>query len=75
MLPVGAEYQDRPENGLSCAACTLFRPPRSCEIVPGDISPGGWCKFFDPAGLNRHRDQNNLGRWTPGNPVSPSGSC
>jgi hypothetical protein len=42
-----AEYQNRPENGLTCAACSLFRQPRSCEIVEGDISPNGWCKFFD----------------------------
>jgi hypothetical protein len=42
-----AEYQERPKNGLSCAACTLFRPPRSCQVVAGDISPSGWCKFFD----------------------------
>jgi hypothetical protein len=47
MSPLEAEYQDRPKSGLSCAACTLFRPPRSCEIVRGDISPNGWCKFFD----------------------------
>jgi hypothetical protein len=42
-----AEYQDSPKTGLTCAACTLFRPPRSCEVVQGDISPNGWCKFFD----------------------------
>jgi hypothetical protein len=42
-----AEYQDRPKSGLTCAACSLFRPPRSCEVVQGDISPNGWCKFFD----------------------------
>jgi hypothetical protein len=42
-----AEYQDRPKNGLTCAACSLFRNPRSCEVVEGDISPNGWCKFFD----------------------------
>jgi hypothetical protein len=42
-----AEYQDQPKNGLACAACTLFRPPRSCQVVQGDISPSGWCKFFD----------------------------
>jgi hypothetical protein len=42
-----AEYQDRPKNGLACAACTLFRPPRSCQVVQGEISPTGWCKFFD----------------------------
>jgi hypothetical protein len=43
----GAEYRDRPKNGLTCAACSLFRRPRSCEVVDGDISPNGWCKFFD----------------------------
>jgi hypothetical protein len=42
-----ADYQDGPKNGLTCAACTLFRRPRSCEAVEGDISPNGWCKFFD----------------------------
>jgi len=47
MSPAEAEYQDRPKNGLGSAACTLFRPPRSCEIVQGDISPSGWCEFFD----------------------------
>jgi hypothetical protein len=47
MSQAEAEYQDRPKNGLACAACTLFRPPRSCQVVRGDISPSGWCKFFD----------------------------
>jgi hypothetical protein len=42
-----AEYQDRPKSGLACAACSLFRPPRSCQVVEGDISPEGWCRFFD----------------------------
>jgi hypothetical protein len=42
-----AEYQDAPKNGLTCAACSLFRAPRSCAIVDGDISPHGWCRFFD----------------------------
>jgi len=41
------EYRDRPKNGLTCAACSLFRRPRSCEVVEGDIIPNGWCKFFD----------------------------
>jgi hypothetical protein len=47
MSQADAAYQDRPKSGLTCAACTLFRPPRSCEVVEGDISPNGWCKFFD----------------------------
>jgi hypothetical protein len=42
-----AEYQDYPKSGLNCAACSLFRPPRSCQVVDGDISPSGWCKYFD----------------------------
>jgi hypothetical protein len=42
-----ALYQDRPKNGLNCAACTLFRPPRACVVVTGTISPHGWCRFFD----------------------------
>ncbi|MGH7114473.1 MAG: hypothetical protein ACREE9_08270 [Stellaceae bacterium] len=42
-----AQYRDRPKNGLSCGACTLFRPPKSCVVVEGEISPNGWCKFFD----------------------------
>jgi hypothetical protein len=47
MSQAEAEYQNRPKSGLACAACTLFRPPRSCQVVAGDISPNGWCKFFD----------------------------
>jgi hypothetical protein len=47
MSKAEAEYQDQPKNGLACAACTLFRPPRACQVVEGDISPDGWCKFFD----------------------------
>jgi len=42
-----ALYQPAPKGGMSCAVCTLFRPPRGCEIVAGDIAPQGWCKFFD----------------------------
>ena len=42
-----AEYQPEPKNGFSCAVCAQFRPPRDCTIVAGDISPKGWCKFFD----------------------------
>jgi len=42
-----AQYQDRPKNGLDCAACALFRPPAACAVVSGIISPNGWCRFFD----------------------------
>jgi hypothetical protein len=42
-----AHYQDHPQGGLSCAGCTFFRRPRSCQVVAGDISPKGWCRLFD----------------------------
>jgi hypothetical protein len=42
-----ALYQDQPKNGLSCAACALFRPPSACAVVAGAVSPNGWCRFFD----------------------------
>ncbi len=47
MSRVEARYQDMPRGGLSCAGCTFFRRPRSCQVVQGDISPNGWCRLFD----------------------------
>jgi hypothetical protein len=41
-----AQYQDHPRGGLSCVGCSFFRPPRSCQVVAGDISPNGWCRLF-----------------------------
>ncbi|HTT81614.1 MAG TPA: hypothetical protein VMF86_18265, partial [Stellaceae bacterium] len=40
-----AHYQPAPKFGQSCAMCQLFRPPGSCQIVAGAISPHGWCQF------------------------------
>jgi hypothetical protein len=42
-----AQYQAGPRGMFSCSVCTLFVKPRSCKIVSGDISPYGWCKYFD----------------------------
>jgi hypothetical protein len=47
MPRVAAQYQDTPRGGLSCAGCTFFRRPRSCQVVDGDINPAGWCRLFD----------------------------
>ncbi len=41
-----AKYQDNPNNGQSCSQCRFFLPPKSCQLVEGDISPTGWCNFF-----------------------------
>jgi hypothetical protein len=27
--------------------CAQFRPPHDCTIVAGEVSPNGWCKFFE----------------------------
>ncbi|HEX5508486.1 MAG TPA: high-potential iron-sulfur protein [Pseudolabrys sp.] len=41
-----AKYQDHPNKDQHCAVCRFFRPPKSCQLVQGDISPNGWCSFF-----------------------------
>ena len=41
-----AAYQITAKNGQSCSTCALFRPPSSCLMVEGTISPDGWCKFY-----------------------------
>jgi hypothetical protein len=41
-----AQYQDSPKDIMMCATCTLFEPPKSCNVVEGDVSPSGWCKAF-----------------------------
>jgi hypothetical protein len=47
MSQIVAAYQSTPKGLFSCAVCTLFIRPRSCKAVSGDISPTGWCRFFD----------------------------
>jgi hypothetical protein len=42
-----ALYQDTPNRGRRCAGCTYFRQPNGCEIVAGEISPNGWCRFYE----------------------------
>lgn len=41
-----AKYQDHPKNGQQCSKCRFFRPPHSCQLVAGNISPNGWCSFY-----------------------------
>jgi hypothetical protein len=41
-----AKYQSHPNGQQRCDICQLFRPPSSCQIVAGTISPNGWCQFF-----------------------------
>lgn len=38
------KYQDKPgPHGQKCSGCRLFKPPSSCAVVTGKISPNGWC--------------------------------
>ena len=41
-----AQYQDAPKDGQQCSKCKHFKNGK-CDIVEGDISPNGWCKFFE----------------------------
>jgi len=41
-----AQYQDTPKGIYSCELCSLFEAPKSCKVVEGEISKGGWCKAF-----------------------------
>jgi hypothetical protein len=41
------KYQTHPnKNGQKCSQCALFKPPSSCKLVTGTISPNGWCVAF-----------------------------
>ena len=42
-----ALYQDSPNEGRRCAGCTHFLQPNACEIVSGEISPNGWCRYCE----------------------------
>ena len=38
------EYEDRAKDPEHvCRKCGHFVSPDACELVAGDISPGGWC--------------------------------
>ena len=45
-----AAYQDKPNNGQMCAACTFFVAPSDCQKVEGAVRPNGWCKNFQQKG-------------------------
>ena len=45
-LNVGYVISPKDKGDASCATCGLFRPPSSCLMVDGEISPTGWCKLY-----------------------------
>jgi hypothetical protein len=48
-----AQYQYHPKGPQRCGVCVHFRPPGNCEIVAGQISPEGWCRYFRSARARR----------------------
>jgi hypothetical protein len=44
-----AKYQNKPNGQQQCSKCKHFMAGK-CEIVEGEISPDGWCKFFEAKG-------------------------
>ncbi len=46
MTQAAAAYQDTPKNSQQCDGCALFQAPNACQLVDGNISPAGWCKFW-----------------------------
>ncbi|QXX74890.1 hypothetical protein [Methylovirgula sp. HY1] len=47
---VAVAYQDGPHGSQRCDTCRLFKPPGSCQVVQGTISPSAWCRLWGPKG-------------------------
>ena len=41
-----AKYRDQPNGDQQCSTCTNFLSPSGCSVVSGQVSPNGWCQFF-----------------------------
>ena len=46
MAPAAAAYQGSPKGDQQCSNCSLFQPPKACQLVDGDIDASGWCKYW-----------------------------
>lgn len=42
-----ARYQNQPKMTKRCGNCSMFRTPKSCTLVMGDIDPHGYCRFWE----------------------------
>ena len=46
------QYQSTPKGDQKCSNCVLFTAGKTptangtCKVIPGDISPNGWCTAF-----------------------------
>lgn len=45
--PASVQYQARPKDGQTCAACLHFvAESNTCQVVEGQVSPAGWCRLW-----------------------------
>lgn len=44
-------------HGLQCNICSMWREPSSCTAVEGDISPAGYCRFFEFDARKQRREE------------------
>ena len=52
MSKAAAKYEEISTHpGETCDACRKFEAPRTCQIVAGDVSLGGWCPSFERRSL------------------------
>ena len=42
-----ARYQPYPKATKRCEGCTMFRVPKSCTLVQGEIARCGWCRYHE----------------------------
>jgi hypothetical protein len=47
MTKPAASYVVPSHTTQPCRDCDMFRSPRGCTLVKGDISPDGHCKYFE----------------------------
>jgi hypothetical protein len=46
MAQAAASYQDTPKGDQQCSNCSLFQPPKACQLIDGDVGASGWCKYW-----------------------------
>ncbi len=42
-----ARYQPYPKATQRCGGCTMYREPKACTLVQGEISRTGWCRYYE----------------------------
>lgn len=42
-----ARYQSSPKGTRRCRGCSMFVKPDGCTLVMGEISPHGYCQYWE----------------------------